>query len=221
METDKSLVHPIEILLVEDNPGDAWLAGLAWGDGGTFWGKQTGNALYQWQPNPAANNANVLRSYSSFGSVNLVSLSFSPDFHYMAGILPTTTPHSIALYDISNLTAGPQLVTSYQWWLANAQAVNYLGNAYVAGDKLVALVMDNGVGAFPMPIPPQLYLQKQAGNLALTWSAAAIGYVLEESPSLSPASWSIAANATYSRLGSQNQALVPAGAAAKFYRLRK
>ena len=26
METDKSLVHPIEILLVEDNPGDAWLA---------------------------------------------------------------------------------------------------------------------------------------------------------------------------------------------------
>jgi len=201
-------------------PSDAWWAGLTWGDNGTFWGKQTGKALYQWQPNPDITNATVLRTYSAFSTINLVSFSFSPDFRYLAGILPSTTPHSIALFDISDLTAGPRFVTSWQWWTANSQAVAYLGNAYVANDKVVALVMDNGLAAFPMPVPPQLHVQKSRQNLVLTWSASALGFALVESPSLSSPTWT-PVNATYTRVGSQMQVIVPADATAKFYRLVK
>jgi hypothetical protein len=199
-------------------PADAASAGLAWGSGDTFWGKNNGAPLYQWQLNIASSNLTGIRTNTSLNSKNFANFSLSEDFNHLAGILPQTGADAVVLYDLSNPDS-PVLQETWPWPADNNQGAVY-GNAYIRGNRVLVLNTDNGMAAFAMPTAPALSLRKEASSLILSWPAAAMGFALEESETLSPANWT-AANVTYSRTGSDNRVTIQPGSDSKFYRLKK
>jgi hypothetical protein len=68
-------------------------------------------------------------------------------------------------------------------------------------------------------IIPQLSLPASApGTLKIEWPAALPGWVLQESPDLSPGSW-VTSGAAITVSGSNKQAIVAAGTGRRFFRL--
>ena len=61
---------------------------------------------------------------------------------------------------------------------------------------------------------PTLFVNRVGLDVQLTWDPGAAGFVLEQSLSLSPASWSAVA-------GGANGVVLPATGSTKFYRLRR
>ena len=73
-----------------------------------------------------------------------------------------------------------------------------------------------GVVAVQTPGAPTLHLTNAAPGFAtLWWTPPTPGYVLQETPSLTPATWTNAPS------GTNNPVSVPAGRPMKFYRLQK
>lgn len=70
--------------------------------------------------------------------------------------------------------------------------------------------------ALGFAVPPSLSIAlAPSGEAMVSWSPAAPGFVLQESPSLSPAFWSD------SPTGASNPAVIQPGSAARFFRLFK
>jgi hypothetical protein len=63
------------------------------------------------------------------------------------------------------------------------------------------------------PVHPKLTIQLVGSSVQISWPAAASGYTLQQSDSLSSPTWSSAP--------SGNPATIPASQAVRFYRLRK
>ena len=61
---------------------------------------------------------------------------------------------------------------------------------------------------------PTLSIQRAGGNVIISWDPNATGFVLQESPSLSPASWSNVG-------GAVSGGSLPTSGETKFYRLRR
>ena len=102
---------------------------------------------------------------------------------------------------------GTNLTTSYTF--TNTTTLIFVIPDNILGDNF------GGVSVLVSPVaaPTLSITATAAGQATVSWTPATAGFVLQESPTLSPAAW------TYSVSGATNPAAIFTSAAAKFYRL--
>lgn len=89
------------------------------------------------------------------------------------------------------------------------------GTTMSGGGYAVAGGFWPAVDAVQVPGAPLLTLVRTGGNIALSWTPATPGFVLQQSPALAPKEWQNAPS------GATNPIVIPANAAERYYRLRK
>jgi hypothetical protein len=132
----------------------------------------------------------------------------SDDFHVIRLEFDTTNTAFTTFIDSTNMGT-----TSYTRNMTGNTApyATILGWAYFAQWDYIR------IGVPLPPGPPTLQITRTGSSLAISWPAAATGYTLQTTTSLSPASWSKAGDPTVQ--GAMNVFTTTIGPANHFYRL--
>jgi hypothetical protein len=118
----------------------------------------------------------------------------------------------------ATLTAIPSTGYGFSnWTLGGASAGT---NNPVTFDALADYAFVANFAAVPPPVtPPNLLLLREANILFVTWPESATGWVLQESPDISPASW-VDSALTVTTNGGQKQVSITNPAGNRFFRLK-
>ena len=199
-------------LIQPDARSDDWAAGLAWGEGNTFWGKNGADPLFQWTLNPSANSASLTRSFFSYPNDPFSNFSFSTNRHYLGGLVVQTGPDAVELYDVSDLNRAPVLLDTGLFTADQTHTVGY-GNVLFVGNRVFALNPNNGISAFD--IRPKLNIRRDPAGVVVSWSGT--GFILESAGVLPSGTWTTVPHTVQ---GGENVATNAVSDNAKFYRLR-
>jgi hypothetical protein len=147
-------------------------------------------------------------TFNNDGALIATYPGLSPDFHVIRVEVDTTNQQFTTFIDATNM--GTTSYTRYKTG-NTAPYATILGWAYAAQWDYVR------IGLPVAPPPPTLQITRTGSSLAISWPAAAAGYALQMTTSLSPASWSKAGDPTVQ--GAMNVFTTTIGPANHFYRL--
>jgi hypothetical protein len=167
-------------------------AGLAFGGGNSFWGSTNGLPPAQLKFDPVSLVATTAQVFSSsIFPPNCGALNLDPANSVMAVVNLADGADQLNLYDLSNTTNSPLLLSS---WTFSGSSDNIFGLGAITfgGNRIYALDTNNGLLAFKINFPggaTALNATRANGNVVLSWPASARGFFLEKRASLSPGSW--------------------------------
>jgi hypothetical protein len=201
---------------------------LQFGSGDTIWQMRRGRPYGR--PTALAQSAYdfVPRTSSVVSNINMFTSFTGPiglDFSngYGAAIIfapDSSTPDSVALYDISNLTQ--PLLLSRQNFPVNRQSNgNSFGQVIVSSNHVFALDANNGLMGFEIGAAPVTLSISLSGNdVILSWPSSATGYLLQKTSNLSTIDWQ-PVNAPVQEQNGQNIVTNQVTDSTGFYRLVK
>ena len=179
-----------KLITVADAPIGAFAHGVAFGDGDTFWGKATSQALRQvaFDLNTGAGTSIRVHADPAFpGSVGPIGVY--PQLNLLAGINVGATGNNLRLYDLTPTNGTPVLITSTNFAADNNNTLFAAGAIDFLGDRVYALGGNNGLVALQiLPAPPAPALpghfdaitRLADGSLQLSMSGSATtNYVLQ------------------------------------------
>ena len=155
---------------------------VAFGTNDTFWTKSAGGPLLHLSFNLAAGTATTLRSFdvTNFPGT-LGPLAIDVQNNLLGGI-NITTPDTVNLYRISNLSVAPVLLSSTNTPTDNDNSL-FMGAVDFGGSLMFALDSNNGLVTYNIvpsndPVPPSIVLQPAprivfAGSTATLVASAA------------------------------------------------
>jgi hypothetical protein len=170
---------------------------LQFGSGDTIWQMRRNRpygrpvALVQSAYDFVPRTSSVVTNVAAFTSfTGPIGLDFSNN--YAAAIifaLDSSTPDSVALYDISNL-AEPLLLSRQNFPTNRQSNNNSFGQVIVSSNRVFALDANNGLMGFEIGAAPvALTIALSGNNVVLSWPSSATGFVLEKTTSLSAIDW--------------------------------
>ena len=143
-----------------NNLGPFSTDGIAFGTNNTFWAKQIGGPLYFMSYDLTTKTARVLGSYSTNlpGYFNLATLASDNVNHLLAAIESNNGSERVWLFDITDPTKPPVLLSIRTFTPNNQNASSPLGNLDFGGGRLYAHVVNNGllastIGSQSTPVP--------------------------------------------------------------------
>jgi hypothetical protein len=175
--TDTSMTNWSSTYSFQSKVGTGLGRSLEWGSGNTIWQKRRATALAQSSVDPTTSGgiSTVLASYTSLPSaaptvIGPVGLDLSRNL--LVGIATNSLsvgPASLALYDVTSLSA-PIALAAYNFsQTPYKDNKNCIGQCFFAGDYVFAICGNNGVMAYKViagpPTPPAFLVQPQ--NLRL------------------------------------------------------
>jgi hypothetical protein len=174
--------------------------GLCWGAGNTFWtksywGDPGGSQLDLVQYDLAAGTGTILKTYSSGlpSSSSITTIAYDDTLKLLGGIGTDSASDSVQVFDLSNLTAGPQLRDQELFPTANPSIEQNGALTFgLAHSYLFALAENNGVMAFRVNANyghfKVLSVTPAPGAVALTWEAVSSAtYQVQRATSLTGA----------------------------------
>lgn len=204
--------------ILADARADDWFAGMTWGgDGDTFWGKNGIEPLYQWNLNLVTNGASLLRAFFDYPGDAFSNFTFNNNRRLMAGLNYAAVPYSVELWDVSDLNRSPILLDSSAFTTSAAHTLSY-GNALFVGDRIYALIPNNGITAYTLS--PGLKVARIGGTIVISWSGFLNGYTLQTTSTLTSPTWTTVGQ-TPTLVNDQYTVSIVADQSAGFYRLVK
>ena len=152
--------------------------GISFGPGDTFWAKRIGSPLLYMSFNLVSSTATTLKSYSNvIAGANLGPISVNTNNNLLAALeetggTVTGGAERIRLYDISDLTKGPQLLDVEDYTPNNQNGTAPLGYLDFGNGRLYSQVANNGLRAFNLPSTPIFAPVVVSAPLALNRVAA-------------------------------------------------
>jgi hypothetical protein len=155
--------------------------GLCFGSGNTFWGKAWRDEavalgkLYLVQYDLVAGTNTILKTYPTTQvSSTITTLAYNDNLKFLAGIA-TDNDDNVMLYNVADLTAGPQLRDQVLFPTYNS-SIEANGDLDFGGDTyLFALAENNGIMAFRINAKHGdfkiLGVTPAAGSMTLSWEA--------------------------------------------------
>jgi hypothetical protein len=127
--------------------------GVSFGDGDVLWGKESGERLFR---------ATFDLNTATLSATNVYSTAQIPAsggaLEYIEGhdllAFNTHGPNrELRIYDVSNLTAGPQLLQSFAFGINNADANVAGALSNISNRRIYSLMSNNGIVAIEIPEP--------------------------------------------------------------------
>jgi hypothetical protein len=132
------------------------------------------------------------------------------------------SPDTVDLYDITDF-GSPLFLGQYPFPVNHQPNANFIGQVVFAGsNRVYAVDGNNGVVAFAItpPLTPTLRVTPSGANVVLAWTNSVSGWTLQSTTNLASPVWASVTNAVMV-VGNQKTVTDSAGAATRFYRLRK
>jgi hypothetical protein len=174
-----------------DGPANAYLRGVAFGEGTTFWGTAENQPLYNVYfdlPGAIGFVEHAFQSAEIPLSIGPIGVDVANKL--LAG-LSIASPQTVSLYDISNLANGPALLQTINLPTSVANTL-FAGALDFGGGKLFVLDTNNGITAYNLPgiARPELRITRNAsGSVTISWPDSAEGYKLQRATNLTTPDW--------------------------------
>ncbi len=147
--SDGTNFNPISMGIVGVPNGFA-NAGVAFGDGDSFWAKSGNGDLFKIGFNPADGSNFVIFSYSAVPT-STMGLAVDPNLSIMATIVQNDNPDTVRLYQLTGNASPP--VMFHQGLLSNNANANGNGAIVMKRKRLYALDVNNGILALDYDVP--------------------------------------------------------------------
>jgi hypothetical protein len=181
-----------------------------------FWQKRKGEPLQLTTFNTNDHSSSFV-AYGNFPP-SLGILAVDSDRKLAIGVDHSASTPALALYDINDPNS-PMLITRKNFPASNGNG-NFIGKVIISGNKVYALSAFNGMVAATIQNPagrPSLTVSQVGANAVVSWPTNNVGWTLQSTSALSPASWSNVGGAPGTVGG--NFVVTNAMSAAAFYRL--
>ncbi len=153
--------------LTTDAPAGAFAAGIVFGPGTRFWGKDTNGPLREMQINLAARTATTIRSLTNAPLTSLGAIEFDRVTGLLAGINPGT--HEVALFDAFHASSPPVFLGCLPLPSASPNPTAQGALDFYPGGRLFVLESNNGLAAFDLVPPTRLRAGLSSSAVVLSW----------------------------------------------------
>jgi outer membrane protein assembly factor BamB len=175
--------------------------GVAFGAGDTFWGKSSGNPLYEIAFDVNTSTASAIRTNATVSA--MINIAVDPVHERLAGNF-LQTPDNVRLYQYG---PGSLAELDTEFYATDNPNPNGSGALAFGPNRLYALDANNGIMAFA--VSPRLRWDWNGTTLTLSWDSP---FVLQSAP---------AVTGTYTDVpGAASPYMVPGGGGNLFFRLR-
>jgi Domain of unknown function (DUF4623) len=168
--------------LVPDAENGNFGLSCVWGEGNTIWGKSSGLALRQIEPDFLTGVGTVVKTITGVLGVNVVGADRANK--RLAAINTGETPANVRLLSVD----GNSLEVDTEFFPTDNANSNGTGAARFGNGRLVVLDSNNGI--MMLRVAPKLRWSQSGSNITFTWDNGLDGpFRLQSSFTLSPGAW--------------------------------